>query len=200
MLIHELLSFFDATYLILIIFQGVLSFSSFRKLRPLEKMIEIFNTVPNVSDSRKPIILTLIWMTYMELITRESETILPLFLSYSILLSSLLLGVKIYKTFYRSRDRDCCVIWHLGWVTVIIVNKYSFKTAFWNINRFITGSEFRKSEFRKSKFLRTQNLRSLEKRLRFSKQFYINDNCFLFTYTWTALKFLCLFIASTCFI
>ena len=31
-----------------------------------------------------------------------SETILPLFLSYSFLSPSLLFGIKIYKTFYRS--------------------------------------------------------------------------------------------------
>ena len=37
-----------------------------------------------------------------ELITRESETILPLFLSYSFMSSSLLFGIKTYKTFYRS--------------------------------------------------------------------------------------------------
>ena len=38
MLIYELLSlFFITTYLTLIIFQGVLSFSSSRKLIPLEK-------------------------------------------------------------------------------------------------------------------------------------------------------------------
>ena len=39
---------------------------------------------------------------FRELITRESETILPLFLSYSFLSSSLLFGIKIYKTFYWS--------------------------------------------------------------------------------------------------
>ena len=44
--------FFVATYHILIIFQGVLSFSSSPKLRPLEKMIEIFNAVSNVLDDR----------------------------------------------------------------------------------------------------------------------------------------------------
>ena len=38
----------------------------------------------------------------MELITSESETILPLFLSYSVLSSSLLFGIQIYKTFYWS--------------------------------------------------------------------------------------------------
>ena len=37
---------------------------------------------------------------FTELITRESETILPLFLSHLFLLSSLLFGIKIYKTFY----------------------------------------------------------------------------------------------------
>ena len=39
---------------------------------------------------------------FRELITRESETILPLFFSYSFLSSSLLFGVKMYKTFHRS--------------------------------------------------------------------------------------------------
>ena len=33
---------------------------------------------------------------FWQLITRESETILPLFLSYSFLSSSLLFGIKIY--------------------------------------------------------------------------------------------------------
>jgi len=42
---------------------------------------------------------------FRELITRESETILPLFLSHSFLL---LFGVKTYKTFYRLGD--CYVI------------------------------------------------------------------------------------------
>ena len=68
---------------------------------------------------------------------------------------------------------------------IIIVNNCSFKTAFWNIKRFNKGSEFSRSEFS-----RTRNLRSLENWLRFSTQFYINDNYrFLFTNTWTAKLF-----------
>ena len=39
---------------------------------------------------------------FRELITRESETILPLFLLYSFSSSSLVFGIKIYKTFYQS--------------------------------------------------------------------------------------------------
>ena len=37
---------------------------------------------------------------FRELITRESETIFPLFFSYSFLSSSLLFGIKMYKTFH----------------------------------------------------------------------------------------------------
>ena len=44
-----------------------------------------------------------------------------------------------------------------------------------------------RSEFPKSEFSRTRNLRYLEKWLRFSTQFYMNDNYrFLSTNTWTA--------------
>ena len=72
-------------------------------------MVEIFNAVPNVLVNRKGIILALICMTstlhcpgssglfFSGIITGESETILPLFLSYSFLF-----GIKIYKTFYWS--------------------------------------------------------------------------------------------------
>ena len=125
MLLRELLSFFYRNLSDTDHFSSSLEFFQFSKISdPLKNDWEIFNAVPNVLDNRirKPIILTLTWKTYMELTTRESE-ILPLFLS-----SSLLFGIKMYKTFYRSPD--CCVIWHWGWVTIIIVNKYSFKTAF----------------------------------------------------------------------
>ena len=38
---------------------------------------------------------------FRELITRESETILPLFLPHSFLSSSLVFGIKIYKTVFN---------------------------------------------------------------------------------------------------
>ena len=76
-------------------------------------------------------------MIYMALTTRESETILPLFLSYSVSSFSLLFGIEIYKTFYRSRD-----CWHLGWVTIM---------------------SFRGLKVSRSKFSRTRSFRPLEK-------------------------------------
>ena len=39
---------------------------------------------------------------FFRVITRKSETILPMFSSYSFLSSSLLFGIKIYETFYLS--------------------------------------------------------------------------------------------------
>ena len=50
---------------------------------------------------------------FRELIARESETILPFFLSYSSLSSSLLFGIKCTKPFtgLQLPARDCCVIW-----------------------------------------------------------------------------------------
>ena len=55
---------------------------------------------------------------FRELITRESETILPLFLSYS--------------AFYRSSVINVGLLLDLtvGLVTIIIIDKYSFRTAF----------------------------------------------------------------------
>ena len=148
MLIHELLSFVIATYQI--IFQGVLSFSSSRKLRPLEKWLRFSSQLQKLLDNRKPIILT-----YMELITRESETILPLFLSYPVLPSSFLFGIKIYKTFYRSRD--CCVIWHLGWDTIM-----SFRFGF-DHGCFRFGWGVWKTHDQTSKLQNSNWLRPLEK-------------------------------------
>ena len=43
-------------------------------------------------------ILFIMFTIYYELITRESETILPLFLPHSFSSSSLVFGIKIYKT------------------------------------------------------------------------------------------------------
>ena len=66
---------------------------------------------------------------FRELITRESETILPLFLSYSFLSSSLLFGIKMYKTFYWSSiiNAGLFVIWHLGLVTTWVSEIWSFE-------------------------------------------------------------------------
>ena len=46
-------------------------------------------------------ILFIMLTIYYELITRESETILPLFLPHSFLSSSLVFGIKIYKTVFN---------------------------------------------------------------------------------------------------
>ena len=54
------------------------------------------------SGQRYIIIYYFIMLTiYYELITRESETILPLFLPHSFSSSSLVFGIKIYKTVFN---------------------------------------------------------------------------------------------------
>ena len=60
---------------------------------------------------------------FRELITRKSETILPLFLSYSFL--SLFFGIKMYKTFYRSSIVNAGLLRDLtlGLATTIIINQ-----------------------------------------------------------------------------
>ena len=106
MLIHEPLSlFFIAIYLILIIFQGVLSFSRSQKLKPLEKDRDFQRSSKCISYSHNnmyDIDNALSW-EFRGLITRESETILPLFLSYVfVLVVFALVWNKNTKPFYRS--------------------------------------------------------------------------------------------------
>ena len=133
-------AFFITTHLILIIFQGVWSFQFLEAQTPW-KLVEIFNAVPNVLVNRKRIILTLICMTstlhcpgssglffffFFRVITRESEIILPLFLSYSFLSSSLLFGIKIYETFYRYK---CLVSRSVSRYTVHVLHRFSLQSA-----------------------------------------------------------------------
>ena len=96
---------------------------------------------------------------FRELITRQSETVLPLFLSYSFLLSSLLFGIKIYKTFYRSSIINAGLNSQDSAISMYVIHINVRITRFLLTNTLKTALKI-STRFKGSEFSRTGNLRS----------------------------------------
>ena len=144
-LIHELLSFFIAAHLILIIFQGVWIFE-FSKTQTPWKVIKILNAVLNVLVNRKQIILTLIcdisrctvlgvqvfFFFFFVIINTQKWSNFAIVLIAFVLVVLVLVLNKNIENVLPVFNYQCGIVacFYLGLVTITVINKYSCRTAF----------------------------------------------------------------------